>query len=243
MKTTKTLLALITCAVTSLFVIACSDDDEVKTDTYNFTNSVDYSIQPEAIDLGLSVKWASCNLGATTPEGDGGFFAWGETVTKELTKYNWSGYKYANLKSDTTMTKYVIVDEAEIHLDAVDDAATVNLGGKWRMPTYAECYELTTKCTHEWTMQNGATGYKFTAANGNSIFIPAAGFLTDAGELSNHWSQGANAAKGCYWSSTLHSENEQMAFDLFFYYPDYVNGDYDQWYRYAAQPIRPVYAE
>lgn len=239
MKTTKTILAML--AICSTIFVACSNDDDDKEEEL-VAITADYTNPGEAIDLGLSVKWASHNLGATSPEGDGGYYAWAETTIKKATEYNWNNYKYCNI-ADTTMTKYNITNNTVITLSYSDDAAYTNLGEKWRIPTYEECYELTTKCTHEWTTQNGATGFKFTGPNGNSIFIPAAGFLTDKGELSNHWSQGANAAKGCYWSSTLHNKTEQMAFDLFFYYPDYVNGDYDQWYRYAAQPIRPVYIE
>ncbi|MBQ7818234.1 MAG: hypothetical protein IJ341_00900 [Bacteroidales bacterium] len=163
------------------------------------------------IDLGLSVKWATCNVGATTPEEYGDYFAWGETSPK--TTYNWSTYKYCNGTS-TSMTKYCTSSsygtvDNKTELELSDDAARVNWGGSWRMPTKAEQDELrdTNNCTWEWTTQNGVNGYKVTSKkNGNSIFLPAAGYrngsdLYGAGSYGNYWSSSLStgySSDACY---------------------------------------------
>jgi hypothetical protein len=127
----------------------------------------------EYVDLGLSVKWATCNIGATKPEEFGDKFAYGETEPKEV--YDWSTYKWCN-GSETTLTKYCndseygIVDDKTI-LDAQDDAARANWGGSWRMPTKEELNELLQKCTQELATINGIRGIRFVGSNGNSIFL------------------------------------------------------------------------
>ena len=160
------------------------------------TRSRTYKDGYEYVDLGLSVKWASYNIGATKPEEFGDYFAWGETATK--TTYDWSTYKHCR-GSNTTLTKYNTnssygtVDN-KTKLDAIDDAAVVNWGGSWRMPTDAEWTELREQCTWTWTTQNGVYGRKVTSkSNGNSIFLPAAGYrgvssLNDAGDYGYYWS-------------------------------------------------------
>ena len=148
------------------------------------------------VDLGLSVKWATCNVGASKPEGYGDYFAWGETRPKST--YNWSTYKwcrgnYNNLTKYCTSSSYGTVDN-KTQLDLSDDAARANWGGSWRMPTHDELTELREKCTWTWTTQNGVNGYKVTSkTNGRSIFLPAAGYrcgssLLDAGSGGNYWS-------------------------------------------------------
>ena len=164
----------------------------------------------EAVDLGLSVKWATCNVGAYAPEEPGRYFAWGETEDKF--SYSWNNYKYCN-GSETTLTKYNtnsnygIVDN-KTTLDLSDDAARANWGGKWRMPTKAEQDELRNNCTWTWTTQNGVNGYKVTSkTNGNSIFLPAAGrrYGTSVDDV---------GSRGCYWSRSL---NESSPYYLYFY--------------------------
>ena len=144
------------------------------------------------VDLGLSVYWCSCNVGAEAPEEYGDYFAWGETKPKnEYTQNNYSYYNsntatYTNIGDDISGTEY--------------DAATMNLGSDWRMPTMDEFQELLDKCTWEWAQINGMNGYKVTAENGNSIFIPAAGFQI----------QGYNQMTGSqlyYWTSNQGNEN------------------------------------
>ena len=189
-------------------ITSCSEDEEEMllnpdNDPYN---------GHEYVDLGLSVKWATCNVGATSPEEYGDYFAWGETTPK--TTYYWSTYKYCNGTSDSmtkycTSSNYGTVDN-KTTLELTDDAAHVNWGGSWRMPTLAEQEELTDNCTWIWTTQNGVNGYKVTSKkNGNSIFLPAAGYRNG----SNLGNAGSN---GDYWSSSLGASNSGSAYDLGF---------------------------
>ena len=141
----------------------------------------------QAVDLGLpsGLKWASCNIGANAPEDYGNYFAWGETTTKA--DYSWATYKHAN-GAENKLTKYCndasygdngFTDD-KTTLEPEDDAAHVNWGGVWRMPTDAEWTELREQCTWTWTTQNGVNGYLVTSeVNSNSIFLPAAGYRSD----------------------------------------------------------------
>lgn len=132
----------------------------------------------KAVDLGLSVKWATCNVGANSPEEYGGYYAWGETEEKDY--YDWSTYKYCN-GSSNSLTKYCTdsdygtVDSKTV-LDSEDDVAHVQWGGSWRMPTELEFNELLNNCSWTWITQNGVNGYVVTSkTNKNSIFLPTAG--------------------------------------------------------------------
>ena len=132
-------------------------------------------IEPEAVDLGLSIKWANFNIGAFDPTHYGDYFAWGETEPKE--EYSWENYKwcdgdYTKLNKYCTKEQYGIVDNQTI-LQLCDDAAHTKLGGKWRMPTMEECQELVNMCTWTWTTVNGINGHLITGPNGNTIFLPA----------------------------------------------------------------------
>lgn len=121
----------------------------------------------KAVDLGLSVKWASCNVGATSPEEYGERYAWAETTPKD--NYNKSNYAYY----DSSTESYI-----DIGMDIKGtgyDVAHVKWGGSWRMPTYAELDELRDKCDWEWTQYNGINGYLVKGKNGNSIFFPVGG--------------------------------------------------------------------
>jgi hypothetical protein len=191
----------------------------------------------EWVDLGLpsGTLWATCNVGAEFPEDYGDYFAWGETTTKST--YDWETYKWCK-GSYNTQTKYCksssygTVDN-KTTLDLSDDAAYVNWGSSWRMPTEAEQDELRNinYTTWTWTTQNGLKGYKVTSKkNGNSIFLPAAGCrkgygLTDAGY------------SGKYWSSSLNTNSLDLAYYLGFNSGSvYWNSDY----RYYGQSVRPV---
>lgn len=184
------------------------------------------------VDLGLSVKWATCNVGAEKPEDYGDYYAWGETETKSY--YAWSTYKWLN-GSSTTLTKYNtssstgIVDNKTV-LDLEDDVAHVKWGGDWRMPTRTEFQELKDNCTWTWTTQNGVNGYRVTSNKagytGRSIFLPAAGcrfdsYLVDAG------------SDGLYWSSSLYASVN--AWRLIFNTSSHDNG-----FRYGGLSVRPV---
>ena len=185
------------------------------------------------VDLGLSVKWATMNVGATKPEEYGDYFAWGETEPKS--EYNWSTYKWCN-GSSSTLTKYNnkssygTVDNKTV-LDLEDDAAHVNWGGSWRMPTDAEWTELRTKCTWIWTTENGVTGRKVTGPNGNSIFLPAAGFPYDTNLISA-------GSRGLYWSSSLNTDYPDYAYYVYFYSD---NVDRSHVGRCSAMSVRPVF--
>ena len=164
----------------------------------------------EMVDLGLRVKWATCNVGAVTPEEYGDYFAWGETKPKS--SYNSSTYSYSSNPSVLPLSK---------------DAARVNWGGTWRMPTQAELQELKTNCTWTLTTQNGVKGCKVTSmSNGNSIFLPAAGHYSD----SSLYMAGNS---GYYWSSMLHTTYKSDAWYLGYQYISNME-------RNLGLPIRPV---
>ena len=163
----------------------------------------------EYVDLGLpsGLKWATCNVGASTPEEYGDYFAWGEVEPK--TTYDWSTYKYGT--GTYELTKYCndseygkdgFTDNKTV-LDPEDDAATVNWGGAWRMPTEAEQYELMDNCKKWiWITQNGVNGHKVVGPNGNSIFLPAAGCMDGT-------SLDGVGSLGFYWSSSLGAEGSR----------------------------------
>ena len=188
---------------------------------------------PEAVDLGLSVKWATFNVGASSPEEYGGYFAWGETLPKA--NYNWSTYKWCN-GSYKTLTRYnnsseygTVDNRTTLLLE--DDAARANWGGKWRMPTDAEWTELRTNCDWTWTTQNGVNGYLVkSTTNTNSIFLPAAGGR-DSGRLNlaGSW--------GYYWSSSLSTGIPFSAYYVGFYSAGVSWGYY---YRCYGLSVRPV---
>ncbi|MBO7134868.1 MAG: hypothetical protein J6W06_12025 [Bacteroidales bacterium] len=155
----------------------------------------------EWVDLGLpsGTRWATCNVGASTPTAYGNYYAWGETTTKET--YTWDTYRYCDASSTNfltnmpNMTKYTDSDNLTT-LEATDDAATANWGSGWRMPTQTEMQELIDNCTVTWTTQNGVNGRLFTGTNGNSIFLPAAGSRNENGLYSAD-------SYGNYWSSSI----------------------------------------
>ena len=199
------------------------------------------------VDLGLpsGLKWATCNVGATKPEEHGNYYAWGETKTK--TTYDLNTYKWATATYDAevdwwsleTLTKYNTdsdygtVDNKTV-LELADDAARANWGGAWRMPTDAEWTELRTNCTWTWTDDYNGTGVAgrivTSNINGNSIFLPAAGYrgydyLDDASN------------DGYYWSSSLNTDDPYHAWDVNFVSVN-VSRDYDG--RYYGLSVRPV---
>lgn len=151
----------------------------------------------EVVDLGLpsGLKWRGWNVGASKPEDYGNYYAWGETTPK--TSYTWNNYKYgsSDIYSDS---KPVLVPE--------DDAATANLGDGWRTPKNKEWKELKEKCTWKWTTRNGVNGMQVTGPNGNSIFLPAAGYYRPS--LTN------KGTYGSYWSATYSSSENALAWDF-----------------------------
>ncbi|MBO5672735.1 MAG: hypothetical protein J6S09_00425 [Paludibacteraceae bacterium] len=185
------------------------------------------------VDLGLSVKWATCNVGANNPEEYGGYFAWGETTTK--TYYYWDTYKHSisnwlDITKYCTNSSYGTVDN-KTTLELSDDAARANWGGRWRMPTSAEITELHEQCTWSWTTQNGVSGYKVTSRiNGQYIFLPATGCSTFESIVEV-------GRQGHYWASSLDEEYTPKAHCIFFN-DSYVNVTTDN--RDAGRAVRPV---
>ena len=202
---------------------------------------IDRIYVPQAVDMGTvvngkNIKWASFNIGASSPEEYGLYYAWGETEPKS--NYIWDTYKWCNVLYNTltkynTNSSYGNVDNKTV-LESSDDVASVKLGGKWRMPTDAEWTELQTKCTWTWTTNYNGTGVKgriVTATNGNSIFLPAAGYRGNTIPV--------NAGSyGYYWSSSLDTGNPNYVWYVNFS-SGYVLRDHDL-YRYYGYSVRPV---
>ena len=182
---------------------------------------------PHMIDLGLpsGTKWACCNVGATTPEGYGDHFAWGETQPKNY--YDWSNYIHFDGSSNTCH------DIGSDIAGTQYDAATANWGAPWQMPTKDQYEELINNCTSVWTTQNGINGYKFTGANGGTLFLPAAGYRDNDTTYSDYGSKGS---LGYYWSSLLKS-NTVGSWSLRF---NSYGACMDSYYRRYGQSVRPV---
>ncbi|MBO7226758.1 MAG: zinc-ribbon domain-containing protein [Bacteroidales bacterium] len=176
----------------------------------NCMNGHDY------VDLGLSVKWATCNVGASTPEGFGNFYAWGEVNTK---------WEYTKENSETWD-----IEVGNISGEKTYDVARLCLGEGWRIPTEYEARELIDKCTWISTNMNGIKGSKVIGPNGNSIFLPAAGYYYG----NSHDSVTYN---GRYWTSSPYNNRPNCAYYMYFSNDrHYVN-----WYRrFQGHPIRPV---
>ena len=187
------------------------------------------------IDLGLpsGTLWATMNVGASKPEDYGDYFAWGETKPKQ--NYGWSTYKWCNGAYDKqikycTKSDYGRVDD-KTELDLADDAAYVNWGPQWRMPSKAQQDELRSECKWQWTTRNGVNGYLVTSKrNSASLFLPAAGFRYE-GKL-------YYAGKGGdYWSRTLNVGDPSNAYRLYF---DSVDVDWGGNGRYDGRSVRAV---
>ena len=158
------------------------------------------------VDLGLpsGTLWATCNVGANAPEEYGDYFAWGETEPKSV--YSWSTYKWCN-GTYNELTKYCTYSEYgdygydyfvdfKTELDPEDDAAYVNWGPSWRMPTEEQVIEMSSNCTKQWTQRNGVNGLLLIGSNGNTMFLPAVGYRQDE-------SLNRVGVLGYYWSRTL----------------------------------------
>ena len=190
------------------------------------------------VDLGLpsGTLWATCNIGADSPDEYGDYFAWGETQPKNV--YNFSTYQYC-MGSENTLTKYCnnasygyngFTDNLTI-LEPIDDAATAQWGSGWRMPTKEEWQELLNNTTVTWTTQNGVNGRLFTATNGTSLFLPAAG-------VRNGSSLYMAGSDGFYWSSSLGTDYPYFAWVLCFNSGNcYMYGNSSRGY---GQSVRPV---
>ena len=181
----------------------------------------------EYVDLGLSVKWATCNVGANKPEEYGDYFAWGETSTK--TEYNSDNCPTDGLSESKLQSQDYI--DGEGNLTSQYDAARANWGGSWRMPTKYECHELIDKCKWEWVTINGVNGYKVTGTNGNSIFLPA------AGDRYGSLGLGGAGSHGSYRSSSP-SVNIYRTYYIFFRSSSHDMHNYGL--RIQGHSVRPV---
>ena len=186
----------------------------------------------EYVDLGLSVKWATMNIGADTLTDPGTYFAWGETGNKD--DYTWDTYQHGTSAED--ITKYNYEDNKTI-LDPEDDAAAVLLGPEWHIPTEAEWEELCNRqnCTWEWTSIDGASGYRITGKKegftDKSIFLPASGYFRALAI------EGAGSS-GYYWSSMRNRPFADRALCLYFV-PQFI-GIGNNGFRNGGFTIRPV---
>ncbi|MBO4499861.1 MAG: hypothetical protein J5732_06360 [Bacteroidaceae bacterium] len=228
-------------------------------DSVSFTST---EVAYEYVDLGLSVNWATFNVGATRPEAYGDYFAWGETepyyeagYAQENPQahwkdgksdgYNWFNYKWCNGTYDS-LTKYNTksdkgtVDNKTV-LDPEDDVAHVKWGGSWRMPTKEEQYELFNNCTWTWydsgnTEFNGVAGYKVTSNKDGytdrSIFLPAAGFRGGTYLIDG-------GSYGLYWSSSLYTESPHGACSLIFDSGNHGADSLDRGYGFSVRPVLP----
>ena len=168
----------------------------------------------QKVDLGLSVCWADWNVGASSPEDYGNYYAWGEITTKS--EYSEETYQYSNIGTNICGTQY--------------DVARAQWGGNWRLPTKAEMQELVDRCTWSWTTYKDVPGYKVTGPNGNSIFLPAAGCRYGT-EIYYRGSY------GYYWSGTLNESNSYDAYGLYFGSSDRF---VDYYFRENGLSVRPV---
>ena len=231
-KVTKAVAAIMLFG-TVLYISGCKEPEPIVTPfTVSGSNGGhDY------VDLGLpsGTLWATCNIGAGTPEGYGDYFAWGDTSPK--TTYNWTTYQYC-MGDGHTFTKYCtdstygydgFVDNLTV-LWPIDDAALVKWGTGWHIPTMEQWKELRDNTTGTWTVQNGVNGFLFTASNGGRLFLPAAGYRRDE----NLMGMGTD---GIYWSSSLYVGIPDGAYDFGF---TSSNNFVDLYYRYQGQSIRPV---
>ncbi len=225
---------------------------DVKTITFEWSIDVNGY---EYVDLGLSVLWATHNLGAEKPEDYGDYYAWGDTTTKYqpgyaqsespqwklgmLDGYSWKNYRFCN-KTNNSLFKYC--SKSDYGLDGMtdtltiltpaDDVAHYRWGGNWRMPTQAEFKELLDSCVCEFITQNGVDGLKVISRkdSSKSIFLPAAG---------NRDGTGLNyvGSYGSYWSSSLYAGLPYYAWNFFFSSGDRYSGVGN---RYNGRSVRPV---
>lgn len=194
----------------------------------------------EYVDLGLSVMWATCNVGASGPTDSGLYLSWGEVSAK--TEYTWTSYRFLSggtNKDNARFSKYNFdsssgTADGLFNLTTADDAASSILSGNWRMPTKEEFEELISLCTWKWTSVDGVAGYvvssKKTGLEKNCIFLPAAGYYQKTSVLNR-------GARGCYWSSSIGSYSHSACYLGF-------NSSQHRTYneeRYIGRNVRPVY--
>ena len=242
MKTRRTLICGIAIMAFALIFAGCQKPDEPNNgdDINGGGNNEVEDTTYACVDLGLpsGLLWATCNVGAETPESYGCYFAWGETEVKDV--YDWSTYKYGHKVGDWfCLTKYCGISgegyngftDNLIVLEAGDDAATANWGSVWHTPTAEQWQELVDHTSGTWTQQNGVNGKRYTASNGNSIFLPAAGSLIE--NLDPQYA----GDRGYYWSSSLITGNPRSAYGFII---GLASGYLDINGRIRGYSVRPV---
>ncbi len=180
---------------------------------------------PHMIDLGLpsGTLWACCNVGASSPEDYGGYYAWGETEEKE--SYTWENYIHADGEYGTSHDIGTDIAGTEY------DVAHVKWKGSWQMPSQAQVKELVENCTREWETQGAINGYTFTGPNGNTIFVPVAGFIFDSTNIFDN-------NDGRYWTSSLGPSDCERAYYLFLNNENVSCDNYDN--RQLGCSVRPI---
>ena len=207
-------------------------------DSVQMTKDTDSFEKHEFVDLGLpsGTLWATCNIGANSPEEYGDYFAWGETEPKS--EYCWSTYDFCNLSDTTKVTKYCLESsngyngytDALTELQPEDDAATVNWGANWRMPTKEQRDELKQYCSYEFVTKNNVNGLLITGPSGGQIFLPAAGARV--------YTSVANADDyGYYWLRSLETSNSCALMFAVPYRYSFWNYSY---FRFVGLSVRPV---
>ena len=226
----KKIFKLCLCLITATFIISIFNACKPKPESEPEQEPQGYINGHEWVDLGLpsGLKWATCNVGASSPEDYGNYYAWGETSPKaEYTDENSiaDGLTISELQSQG----YI---DGSGNLTPLHDAATANWGGSWRMPTKDEMQELVDHCEWEWTQVNGVNGSKVVGSNGSCIFLPAAGYdvveyLVFEGDY------------GYYWSSTPYDHYSNVyASGLYFY--DGRDTVWPHFSRNGGKTVRPV---
>ena len=186
-------LLVVTCVIMLVSIIAVY--------VYYMNNKYLYAKGIYAVDLGLSVKWSSCNVGALSPEECGNYYAWGESESKK--DYSSISYKFYNAKKKT----YTNIGK---NISATSyDVAHIKLGENWRMPTKSEFDELINECSWKWVKVRGVYGQKVTGPNGRSIFFPSVGYIHKVDCLNKD-------LRGHYWSATLNTNQDDRAWNLYF---------------------------
>lgn len=196
---------------------------------------------PHAIDLGLpsGTKWCCCNVGASTPEGYGGYFAWGET--NEKSNYSLETYAYTNVNDEGS--KYITNIGFNI-ANTSYDVAHIRMGGLWRMPSVEQQIELLNNSSQLWTKQNDVEGMLLTGSNGGQIFLPAAGHRI----LNDLYIHDDISYSSFYWSGSLDPETFKLygyayvcTMEIGFSYNNWVMGIAGAFYRCYGLPVRAVY--
>ena len=209
-------LAILSLIFATNMLTACDDDDDdgeiaAPTVSDSSASGTTGTNSDEYVDLGLSVKWARYNVGASTPDDYGDYFAWGDI----------------SAATATAVSPYDDEEATDFAGDATYDAATNEWGGNWKTPTKTQLEELVSDCTWTWGTYDGTSvkGFLVTGSNGNSIFLPAAGYVTVSSETATTSYAGTT---GYYWSSTPNTSDTDNAYFLHLYnsaYQQVSSGD------------------